>query len=490
MKKIIFISILVFQFSFMYSQNQNISKIWGQPLNDDRVSDVFEVNNNVFFVAVHRDYNGTNINHESIVLKLDSNCTITDSLKLMNRHHKGKYYFSSEFFYLNNRIIGMGYTLDSFSLKVQLWLAEFDENLIILRDTMLGDETELSGLFTVYPLITSQNKIMLTATIYPPLQNGNNHLVWMIDSCFNILQENSFAFNYAFNGISVVEMASSQSFHVATTFGIIQIKQSDLSVDSMVWQPYQVFIGNGGCKRVNDSVYIHPTKHIFLNNHYGSIYNTCLFVRDMNGKTLDSIVIWDMQKSFDKTSYANIDFFTTDSIFVTGSNYSLDSAYLSNEDNAVFLWNISINGTINWQQYYGIGKKFLVSDITKTSDGGCFLVGRVLDWHLFPDISSDVFFLKVDKNGNVTGSSGVNEKITQSEILVYPNPAKETLTFNTGMYSNYQLSIFNALGQTVLQQHCTSSQNTFSIQDFQQGMYYYKLVSNKGKIISGKFVKE
>jgi len=96
-----------------------------------------------------------------------------------------------------------------------------------------------------------------------------------------------------------------------------------------------------------------------------------------------------------------------------------------------------------------------------------------LQWNHFFDFSAtDVFFLKVDRNGNITGSVGISEKMTQSEIVVYPNPAKSSINFNTGMYNDFQLTIYNSIGQTVLQKQCTTSQNTFTIQDFQHGMYY------------------
>lgn len=61
--------------------------------------------------------------------------------------------------------------------------------------------------------------------------------------------------------------------------------------------------------------------------------------------------------------------------------------------------------------------------------GGCVITGKVWDWQINPFYNSDIFFLKLDKNGNITASQGINEIITQSEILVYPNPASEIINF-------------------------------------------------------------
>jgi hypothetical protein len=101
-----------------------------------------------------------------------------------------------------------------------------------------------------------------------------------------------------------------------------------------------------------------------------------------------------------------------------------------------------------------------------------------------------LFFLKIDKNGNISGSQGINEIITQSEILLYPNPAKDYINFEMGMYKNFQLSVYNSVGQAVLQKEFTSGNNTIYIQNFKRGMYFYQLINNKGKVIRGKFVKE
>ncbi|MFZ4740858.1 MAG: T9SS type A sorting domain-containing protein [Bacteroidales bacterium] len=494
MKKILLLTIILITTNYLFAQNPNISKIWGSSSKEERVSYIFEVNKNVFFIAANRTYNSPIIFRESIILKLDSNCNIIDSLKLMDYHNRGKYYFSVEFFFYNNRIMSWGYATDSITQKNQIWLSEFDENLTILYDTILGNGDSLVNLYTANVLITSQNKILMTLGFVPYMQDSTvNTVVWLLDSNFTILKERSIFSHFWFNGFSVVEMPSNQSFHIVTYYGITQIKQNDLSVDSIVWQPYEVDLGGPGAKAINDSIYIHPTSHLFhvipYTGHSG--HTPYLFIRDQNGKTKDSIIIGDMQKSYEISSTLHVvDFFTTDSIFVVGCNYSLDSSYNAYEDNTIFLWNIKLNGQVNWQKYYGIGKKFIVSDITKTSDGGCLLVGMVWDWHHYPEFTTDLFFLKIDKNGNISGSQGINEIITQSEILLYPNPAKDYINFDMGMYKDFQLSVYNSVGQAVLQKEFTSGNNTIYIQNFKQGMYYYQLINDKGKVISGKFVKE
>ncbi len=492
MKKIIIISIFILQFSFLFAQTQHFSKFWGTASRSETVTDIFEVNNNAFFIAAFK-YNENLISAESIILKLDSNCNVIDSLQLKKYHaNSTKIYSLFDFKHMNSKIIGHGYMIDTVTHKLRIWLSELDEDLNIIRDTVLGNEDSLVNLYSSFPLITSQNQLLLTLGFYIPLHDSTNMQVWLVDSNFNIIKENSLSTHYQGCGFSVMEMVSNQSFHIITENDITKIKQSDLSKDTVVWNLNGVnFYGGRGALAINDSVYIHPGSSSFYQYPYNFVNYIVLNKRDKNGNSVGSILLKDFYQTFEKPLYNMVDFITTDSIFVAGSNYALGLDWTDTEDNNVFIWNISLNGNINWQQYYNTGKKITVFDMTKTSDGGCFLTGQIWDWHNVSSVFiTDVFFLKVDRNGNVVGSLGINEKIKQSDILVYPNPVRENITFNTGMYSNYQLSIFNALGQTVLQQHCNSSQNTFSIQDFQQGMYYYRLLTDHGKVISGKFVKE
>jgi hypothetical protein len=51
---------------------------------------------------------------------------------------------------------------------------------------------------------------------------------------------------------------------------------------------------------------------------------------------------------------------------------------------------------------------------------------------------------------------GVEEiKPGLAEFTVIPNPASNFITFNTAMYQDFKLTIFNAIGQTMLQMQLT-----------------------------------
>lgn len=493
MKKIITLLVFLIQFSIAFSQNQQITKFWGNPSEDEKVSNIYQINNNNFYVTINKRSIG-NIYSESIVLKVDSNCNVIDSLRLQNYNNRGKKYLLYKIFNFNNRIIASGYAYDSVSLISQLWLAEFDDYLTMLYDTIIENKDTTAKIFNNNILKSTQNKLLVCLQYSPPIHDSINTVVWMLDSSFNIIAENEFNTKTGSNGLSVVEVPATQSFHIITQNEITKINSTDLSNNTIIWKAaddFSQWLNIGGAKRINDSLYLQSCDYPFWNNNSEFGINTYIYIRNKNAIIKDSILIGDMQQSFQKTSSNNIDFISADSIFVTGTNCMLDSLTSYIGDNSIFLWNINVNGQINYQKYYiAYGKRLVVNQLKRTNDGGCFLGGKVWDWQNYSVNLTDVFFLKLDKNGNIIGSQGINEIITQSEILVYPNPASDIINFDIGMFKDFQLLVYNQLGQIVLEDKLTQGNNTITIRNLKKGIYFYKLQNTNAQTISGKFVKE
>ena len=495
MKK--FLVLLFLTYSIIsFSQNIPITKIKGLPFIKETAGSIYEVNNNSFFVVTLKECNISFLTYESIVYNIDSNCNIIDSLELLNYHKNGKYYYITDLFKFNNKIIGSGWLTDSITQEIQVWISELSENLTIIKDTALSKKYNYSGLFTAKLLPTSDNKLLVANFWLPDsttfANDSTNTLLYLLDTNYCVTKQNSVYTHYGFNYVSVIEMLSNQTYHIITQDDITIINKNDLSLKNVAWHSSNgVSFGGSGAKSINDSLYMVPGFYCFVNINDQSGVKSKLIIRNMNGIKKDSIIIGNSLKQFDETSLNSYIFFNTDTLFAAGNNYSLDSDFVSYEDNTIFLWNIKLNGNVNWQKYYGIGKKFILTNIEKTSDGGCIMVGDVWDWHNSPfQYTTDMFFLKVDRNGNITGTSGIKENIKHSEILVYPNPAKDIINFEMGMYEGYKLTIINSMGQTITQQDVSSGKNSIDIHSFTKGIYLYSLVNNKGKVINGKFVKE
>jgi len=80
------------------------------------------------------------------------------------------------------------------------------------------------------------------------------------------------------------------------------------------------------------------------------------------------------------------------------------------------------------------------------------------------------------------------ENYPEKEILIYPNPAKDFISFILKKEST-QLSIFNAQGQLLDHRFLQKRETRIAVNDYAAGIYFYSLLS-EGMGYAGKFVVE
>ena len=75
----------------------------------------------------------------------------------------------------------------------------------------------------------------------------------------------------------------------------------------------------------------------------------------------------------------------------------------------------------------------------------------------------------------------------------FPNPARDRLTirFENKTRTTFELKVFDISGQVIKELNTNSNQVVLPVQNFESGLYFYKLVDQKNKRIStGKFVNK
>ncbi len=103
-------------------------------------------------------------------------------------------------------------------------------------------------------------------------------------------------------------------------------------------------------------------------------------------------------------------------------------------------------------------------------------------------------------NGNMTAfnnligcsTSGISEKISTGNFILYPNPANDKITIENNSLNGNQIemiSIYNMQGQLILQQPVQNQKTEINISDFTGGMYFVNVKTERG-IEVRKFVKE
>ncbi len=113
----------------------------------------------------------------------------------------------------------------------------------------------------------------------------------------------------------------------------------------------------------------------------------------------------------------------------------------------------------------------------------------------FLSIPGEAFrLLNFEENGSTysfsdsCGTVDISE-ISSNKIKIYPNPFFNQLTFSHADNAQTTISLYNFLGQRVLQQTFTKS-TTINTEQLSEGIYFYELWSNKGTLKTGKLVKQ
>ena len=81
----------------------------------------------------------------------------------------------------------------------------------------------------------------------------------------------------------------------------------------------------------------------------------------------------------------------------------------------------------------------------------------------------------------------MEENIAQ-QIKIFPNPANDVLTLNTGNLKNIQLELFDISGRKLFQQKVSYSQENVDVSSFANGVYICTITSNNQTVKREKIV--
>jgi PKD repeat protein len=77
---------------------------------------------------------------------------------------------------------------------------------------------------------------------------------------------------------------------------------------------------------------------------------------------------------------------------------------------------------------------------------------------------------------------GINE-INTATVLIYPNPASETLIIETANLEVDQVRLINILGETLVSDRVNNSIIKMNVSEFSMGVYFVQLVDTKGQVM-------
>ncbi len=94
-------------------------------------------------------------------------------------------------------------------------------------------------------------------------------------------------------------------------------------------------------------------------------------------------------------------------------------------------------------------------------------------------------------NKNTTGTEDLTQKIANTKLLVYPNPATDVLNINisNANFKNSEVVVYNISGAEVLKTNMANSSVQLNIETLSNGVYFVKVTNQNGFNKTVKFVK-
>ncbi len=109
---------------------------------------------------------------------------------------------------------------------------------------------------------------------------------------------------------------------------------------------------------------------------------------------------------------------------------------------------------------------------------------HALSEHTFPEkISMDSVMLIKEDDLILSASVLSNAK---NKVQLYPNPVQNELTISKIAVANSKVSLYNALGQKLMEKTANGTQAKFDVTNLRKGMYFVRFVDGN----SEKFIKE
>ena len=122
---------------------------------------------------------------------------------------------------------------------------------------------------------------------------------------------------------------------------------------------------------------------------------------------------------------------------------------------------------------------------------GTMIVDTITTLHTISTIN----YFPINLIFNIACISNVNiqENKNRNEILLYPNPVFENLTFKGNWnYNNCEIQIYDNLGRVVFnkQMVLTRAENTISLKHLKPAIYLISISDNEGNLITKRFIKD
>lgn len=214
---------------------------------------------------------------------------------------------------------------------------------------------------------------------------------------------------------------------------------------------------------------------------------------DLNGNTLNSFVFQCTEDSASWIAHYNGMDTLPDGNLILCTTWNLDREFnVQQEPTKIMLFKLSPTLDLIWQKYlFGEKGMYEAYSVKAHPDGGIVVLGVYSPTPpTNPDIK-EVFLMKTDSDGLLTGIENEKQKISSTEAILYPNPAGDVVNIEfSQLYQTANFHLMDIGGKIVLEKQLTSNRQTIDISALPAGTYLYRISNQKGLEETGKFVVE
>lgn len=180
-----------------------------------------------------------------------------------------------------------------------------------------------------------------------------------------------------------------------------------------------------------------------------------------------------------------------------------DVTYGEPYENAGWIGKLDENGHLLWERFHTYKERdyfnkraIFQGDFQQTKDGGYVVAGivwRQEDTTISSAYNTMTWLVKLDSTGCLNGDCGIPVSVDEisisdnNQVIVYPNPTHNTLHFKSPPNQQIRrVTVIDLNGKSIIQAH----QSSINTSELSQGVYFYQVEMESGKLFRGKFIKD
>jgi len=370
-------------------------------------------------------------------------------------------------------LVGGDYIDNNEEMCLIIMLLDEDFNIIWKKKHIKGSKITNAKIKFNY-----NNEIL----IFGSLKEGEvyNSFILKIDNNGELLNFKSLSTGAITSVFDIIEKKDSTGYYLFMLDGesIVKEVNNEFDITANKNMPY-IIANSNNSYWITDSTYILSGK-VFDNNS-----DLAIVIADTSHNAIYTFSAEKEENDF-PAAWDNLSFTNKNNIYLVGTNNTSFNPY---ETKPSFIFVNNLNDTIglNWQKLIGGDAYYSVMNVIATEDGGCFIASTRSD-NLY---DYDMYFIKLDSNGNITHVNGEPSEQQAKEVILYPNPATTELTIRKAVQvGSCTVEFFSITGKKVLSQQLTNNTTKIDISNLQKGSYIYKITDNNKVLDSGKWIKQ